>query len=275
MDVEALADPDLARARHEPGLGGAEILHGGHLDVGRIAFKHVSRRSRPFGDRDVVGEAGDAGGGGAPVRREDQRKGERLRRLHRFQRRARRGRQHPAVGVHLLDGIAHRRPRRGRSVALGRLNRARDEIGRGEGPGRVVDEHNVRRGCNERFEPCENALLACFAAGRGRSERRRGGRRQIRQRFVIERAVAGVDGDRHGRERPARGQRLERVGDQRAPGAVQILLRPVGAEPQAPAGGDDEKRDLNRRQLRAPARGRDAFPAHLNRRQRGRAGTQS
>ena len=125
------------------------------------------------------------------------------------------------------------------------------------------------------LKPGENALLAGFAAGRGRSERRRGARRQMRQRFVIERAVAGMDGDPHGREWPACGERLERVDDQRAPGAVQILLRPVGAEPQAPAGGDDEKRDLNPRQLRAPAGGRDAFPAHLNRRQRGRAGTQS
>ena len=82
VDVETLADPRLARVCHEPRLGGAQILHGRHLDVGGIAFEHISRRARPFGDRDVVGEVVDAGGRRAPVRRQDQRKGERLRRLH-------------------------------------------------------------------------------------------------------------------------------------------------------------------------------------------------
>ena len=60
----------------------AEILHGGHLDVGGVAFEHISWRARPFGDRDVVGEVADAGGGGAPMRREDEREAEGLRRLH-------------------------------------------------------------------------------------------------------------------------------------------------------------------------------------------------
>ena len=62
VNVEALADPRLAQARREPRLRRFEILHRGHLDVGGIAFEHISRRARPFGDRDVVGEVADAGG---------------------------------------------------------------------------------------------------------------------------------------------------------------------------------------------------------------------
>ena len=130
----------------EPRLGRFEILHGGHLDVEGIAFEHVGRRARPFGDRDVVGEVADAGGRGAPMRREDEGKAEGLRRLHGPQARARRGREHPAVGVDLLDGVAHRRSRRRRAVSLGGFDRPRDEGRGGEGPRRVVDEDDLRPG---------------------------------------------------------------------------------------------------------------------------------
>ena len=82
VNIEALADPRLARARREPRLGRFEILHGGHLDVGGVAFEHISRRARPFGDRNVVGEIADAGRGGAPMRREDEGEAKGLRRLH-------------------------------------------------------------------------------------------------------------------------------------------------------------------------------------------------
>ena len=179
MNVETLAYPRFAGACHEPRLRGAEILHGGHLDVGRFAFEHIGWRARPFGDGDVVGQAVDASGGGAPVCGEDQRKGERLRRLHGSQRRAWRRRQHPAVGVHLLDGVAHRRPGRSSAMEFGRLDGAGDEIARGKRPSGVVDEHDVRRRRNERLKPGENALLAGFAAHHrwaknGRSGWRRG-----------------------------------------------------------------------------------------------------
>ena len=127
-------------------------------------------------------------------------------------------------------------------MALGRLDRPRDELARSEGPHRVVDEHDIRPGRRQGLEPGPNALLACRAADRWGHERGRGGRRQIRQRLVVERAVLGADRDRYGRERPGRGERLERASDERAPGAAQILFRPLSAEPQAPAGGDDEKR---------------------------------
>ena len=72
VDVETLADPRLARVSHEPRLGGAHILHGRHLEVGGIAFEHIGRRARPFGDRNVVGEIDDAGGRRAPMGRQDE-----------------------------------------------------------------------------------------------------------------------------------------------------------------------------------------------------------
>ena len=186
------------------------------LTLSGIAFEHVSRRARPFGDRDVVGEVADAGGRGAPMRREDEGKAEGLRRLHGPQARARRGREHPAVGVDLLDGVAHRRSRRRRAVSLGGFDRPRDEGRGGEGPRRVVDEDDLRLGRGDGLEAGQNALLARRAADRRGRERRRRAWPQMRHRLVIERPVVGVDDHRYGGERKARGQRLERMRDQRA-----------------------------------------------------------
>ncbi len=221
-----------------------EILNGGHLDVGRVALEHVSGRARPFGDRDVVGKVSDAGGGGALMRGEDQGQAKRLRRLHRAERRARRGREHPAVDVDLLDGVAHRRSGGSRPVALRGLNRAGDEGGGGEGPHGVVDKHDIRLRCGESLEAGQDALLTGRAPDRRRRERRRCARRKMRHRLIIEDPVVGPDDHRYGGERKARGKRLESVDDERAPRTAEILLRPVRAEPDPPAGGDDQKPDL-------------------------------
>ena len=180
------------------------------------------------------------------MRREDEREAKGLRRLHGSQRRARRGREDSAVGVDLLDSVAHRRSGRRRPVALGGLNRARHEVCRREGSRCVVDEHDIRLRCGEGLEPGQNALLTGRAPDRRRPERRRRARRQMRHGFVIERAVVGPDDHRYGGERKARGKRLEGMDDKRAPGAAEILLRPVCAEPLAPTAGDDQKPDLIR-----------------------------
>ena len=131
-------------------------------------------------------------------------------------------------------------------MTLGGLDRARDEGRGGEGPRRVVDEHDIQLRCGEGLEPGQNALLTGRAADRRRPERRRGARRQMRHRLVIKRAVVGPDDHRYGREWKARGQRLERMHDERTASATEILLRPICAEPHAPAAGDDQKPDLIR-----------------------------
>ncbi len=165
------------------------------------------------------------------MRREDEGKAEGLRRLHGPQARARRGREHPAVGVDLLDGVAHRRSRRRRAVSLGGFYRPCDEGRGGEGPRRVVDEDDLgsagamasrpaRTLCWRVSPPIAGGVSAAAALGP-----------QMRRRLVVERPVVGVDDHRDGGERKARGQRLERVRDQRALRQAQILLRPVRAEP--------------------------------------------
>ena len=53
-------------------------------------------------------------------------------------------------------------------MALGRLDRPRDELGRREGPHRVVDEHDVGSAAAKGLEPGQNALLARRAADRWR-----------------------------------------------------------------------------------------------------------
>ena len=82
VDVETLADARLVRCACEPRFCGPQILHRGHLGVSRIALEHISGSARPFGDRDVVGEFGDAFGRRAPVGLENEREAKRLWRLH-------------------------------------------------------------------------------------------------------------------------------------------------------------------------------------------------
>ena len=129
-------------------------------------------------------------------------------------------------------------------MAFGRLNRANDEVARWERPRRIVDEHDLRRGSRERLEPRQHTLLARRPANRGIAQRRGRAGRQMRQRLVVEGAVIGMDRDHDGRERPGGGQRLQRMGEEGPPGAVEILLRPLPAEPRAAAGGDDDERDV-------------------------------
>ena len=102
MDVEALADADVGRRVEKPRFGGAEVVHGRDFHVRRIAVEDVGLMSRPGGDRRVVGQAVDAGGGGAPMRVEDQRIAERLRRLRRAQQGAVGRGDDAALGVDLL-----------------------------------------------------------------------------------------------------------------------------------------------------------------------------
>ena len=73
-------------------------------------------------------------------------------------------------------------------MPLGGFDRARDEGSRGEGPHCVVDQHDVRLRCGEGLEPGQNALLTGRASDRRRPKRRPGARRQLRHRFIIERA---------------------------------------------------------------------------------------
>jgi len=131
-------------------------------------------------------------------------------------------------------------------MTLGGFNRPRDEGRGGEGPHCIVDEHDIQLRRGKRLEAGQNALLTGCAANRWRPERCRGARRQLRNRFVIERAILSADDHGYGREREARRQRLERMHDERAAGASEILLRPVCAEPHALAAGDNQKPDLIR-----------------------------
>ena len=228
--------------------GSGEVRHRRHLEVLRVALEDMGRRARPFRDRDVVGEVGDFGLGRAPVGVENEGKAERLRRLHRPQRSARRGREHQVFRVDLLDGVGQLQAGRRRAVRPGRIDRPSDEIGRRKGTGGVVNEHEVGLSRDKRLEPGPDALLPARAADRGRPERGPRLRRQARERVVVERAVVGVDHDRRRGESPGREERLERVGDQRPAGAGPILLRPLGAESDAAAGRDDDKGDGRRRQ---------------------------
>ena len=160
---------------------------------------------RPGGDRRVVGQAVDSCGGGAPMRFEDQRIAERLRRLRRAQSGAVGRGDDAAAGVDLLDRVAERRAGRGGAVALGRRDGACDQRGGGKDARGVVDEDDLRRGVALRLEPGAHALLPAVAAERRRAEGGRGGGRKEGERSFVKRAVVGVDDD--GRRAIARAPR--------------------------------------------------------------------
>ena len=131
-------------------------------------------------------------------------------------------------------------------MTFGGFNRAAHQVDRREGPRRIVDEHDIRLRWREGLESSQNALLAGRAPNRRRPKRHRGARRQTPDRLVIERVILGVDHDGYRPERKACGKRLERMHDERAAGAIEILLWPICPEPDAPAAGDDQKPDLIR-----------------------------
>ncbi len=105
VDVETLADADVARRVQQPRLGRAQILHRRHLGVVRVALEDMGRMARPGGDRAVVGQVADAFAARAPMRLEDQIEAEGLRRLHRAQRGAIRRSDDAARAVDLLDRV--------------------------------------------------------------------------------------------------------------------------------------------------------------------------
>ena len=75
------------------------------------------------------------------------------------------------------------------------------------------------------------------AAARGRKEGERG---------IVARAVVGVDDDGRRTKRPRRGERFERMADQRLAGAGEVLLRRRRAEPRAAPGRHDDEGDAGR-----------------------------
>ena len=249
VDVEPLPDARLARCARDPRFRGAEILHRGHLAVPRIALEHVSRRARPFGDRNVVGHIAGAFGRRPPVGLQNEGETKRLRRLHGAERRARRGCKHAALPVNLFDRVAERRSGRRSAMVFGGADSAGDELAGGKGARRVVDEDDVGLRLHERLEPGEHALLPRRAADRRRTERSGRLGRQMRQGLFIEGAVFSADGHDSDGKRPRRRQRVERMGEERLAGAEEILLRPLRAEPRSATGGDDDERDFGQRHV--------------------------
>src|ERR1700730_7932981 len=92
MHVVALPDPDIGQIADQPRLGHGEVLADGNLDVRRFALEYMDTMPGPRRDGGIVGEIQGAGRGRFSMRRQDQFETERLRRLHRPQPRARRGR---------------------------------------------------------------------------------------------------------------------------------------------------------------------------------------
>ncbi len=138
VDVKTLANAGFAVAPRKPSLSRREIFHSRHLEISAFALEHMSLRARPFCGRHVVREIGDPSRLRPPMGVKNKRKAKRLRGLDRPQRRARRGREHPALAVDLLDRVADPDSWRRRAILLCRVDRAGDEAGCREGAGGVL-----------------------------------------------------------------------------------------------------------------------------------------
>ena len=88
VDVEAEAGAHVAERGELGRFGAGEILVGGELHVAGLALERGHLESGPFGQRGIVGEILAAGRLRAPMRLEQGRKAEGLRRLHDAQMRA-------------------------------------------------------------------------------------------------------------------------------------------------------------------------------------------
>ncbi len=254
VDVEPLADADVGRLIEQAPLCGAEVVHRRDFHVCRVAVENIGRVARPFGDRRIVGEAVDPGCGGAPMGVEDERVAEGLRRLDCAQGGALGRRDDAALGVDLLDGVAEGRAGRRGAGTLGGRNRALDKVGRGKDARRVMNEDDVGRGVDLRFESGADALLAAVAARRRRPEGGCGGRREESQRGFVKRAIVGMDDDGRRAIASRGGERLERMADQRPAGADEVLLGRRRAEPRAASGRHDDEGNARGQTRDVPAR---------------------
>jgi len=169
VNVVAIAGSDIAEHGAEAGFFANEILRGGQLHVGRIAFKGRHRQSRPFRKRGVVGEIAPALAGGTAMRLENHVEPERLRRLRHAQPRPLRSRFDVSGVADQLDGVGDRDSWYRRAGARRRVDRPRDQSGRDEWSRRVVDQHDVGLLAGEGFQAgMHRGLAGCPASCRRR-----------------------------------------------------------------------------------------------------------
>ena len=105
MDIEALTQPNIGTLVKHPGFGAIEVRHGGHFHISEIACKNVNFVARPFRNSRVIGEVCDIRSRRPEMRRKDNLKVERLRRLHRPQGGAIKSFDHSSASVDLHNCI--------------------------------------------------------------------------------------------------------------------------------------------------------------------------
>ena len=189
----------------------------------------------PFGERRVVGEIRKARPGGAPMRRNDQRKVERLRRLHRAQVTAVERFSHMRRVVDLLDGVGDGDGRHSGAAGFTGDDGAADQGVSQKRPRRIVNEDDSGSARRERLEA---------GAHRGLPRRPAVDRRQkilqARGRGAKSSRVLRMNDRLHGADLRMGEKSRERGADHRLARDFAILLGHVAAGAQAsPARNDD------------------------------------
>ena len=142
VDVQSRADANIAESRKLLTIRAQKILRRRELDVPGVAFEHTDLHAGPFGQGSIVGEVLAALGCRATQCVQQGRKrnacGVCTSRIV-----LRSSRFNGASCINALDGVGYRQRRDGCTGLFCRHYGARDQACAGEGPGRVVYEHNV------------------------------------------------------------------------------------------------------------------------------------
>ncbi len=230
MDVEAVADPDIAGSGRKEPLGGGEVLGGRHLQIVLAPEHHDGRHPGRLGDRGIIGE--DAPGGGA-MGRQDGGEMKALRGLRPPQLRAVDGVPNLALD-NPLQRVAEGecRDRGGRPVEG--VEHALDQRRVGIGSRGVVNEHPSRVVGTERLEAEPHRILALGPARHRRQHREAG------NRLGENCAVLVADHDLHAGDPGMRRKCRHRMAQHAPPAEREILLGQRAAESRAAASRDDQ-----------------------------------
>ena len=211
-----------------------EIGLGGDLEIVLVALDHGDRHPPPLGQLRVVGEVRQRRvGGGRPMRGQDVREAESLRRLRPpdagpVDRRL----HHPVARA--LERVRDRHAGECGAMVVQRRQHRRDGGGRHERPHPVMDQHAVGSGRRQALEPSPHRILPRLAAQHGRPEPEPGHRRLVESRIVRI--------DHHAQLRNLRvpEERQHRAAQHGHAAQRAVLLRHGAAEATAAAGRDDD-----------------------------------
>ena len=234
--------------------GAHEVIRRGELHIGGFALEGADLDAGPFGQRRVIGEVLAPGGARPLMGLQQDREGERLRRLHQAKWRALDRSGHDAGRIDGLDRIGDRKCRNGSPAGPRSRDPARDQ-GRGrKRPRRIVHEHDVRPAGAQGLK---SGTHRCLPGGAAEN---RIAHTQPGHRGVEKIGIVGVDHRLHHADTRMAHEPLQARTDDGLAADFPILLGACAASAEPAPGSHHDGRDQpihisrSKRYLRARAR---------------------